>query len=267
MTDDLERELETRLAEHAPPAPPHILGAVMTRIERVPQVAVPGSRSPWLGRAAIVAAAASVVLVAVLWGPDLLHRLAPGIGTGSVGGGPTPAMAWDARLQFRGSPDQVNPAPDGYGNQAVFSYLTNLGAVNDPTRYRLLGDFNAGADRWYDASLPGLYLGASPLDRLEAHPTGGGSGSHAAILGWRSPVDASVVVTGSVEVDASCGDGILFSIDQGSSTIEQLALPTGLRQFAVDVDVDIGQALYFIVEPGADDACDTTWLTVAVRTR
>jgi hypothetical protein len=178
-------------------------------------------------------------------------------------------MHWSGVLQFLESPNQQNPAGDGYGHSAVFSYLRSGGSVHDPTGYLLLRDFASdGIDRWYDASVPGLYVGLERgASRLELRPSGGGDEAHAAILAWRSPVDASVAVTGSIEVDAACGDGILFSIDKGTGVVEQRTLANGIAQFTDDVEVMTGETLYFVVDPDANDHCDTSWLTVDISTR
>lgn len=269
MSDhDLERELAQRLARQARPASPRVLDTALERIRTVPQARA--THGGWTDRAVLAVALAGVVVLAVLAGVPMVDRLA------GLTGGPRqtvaslePAMRWSGVLQFREAPNQQNPAGDGYGHGDVFSYLRSGGPVHDPTAYLLLGDFASGEiDRWYDASVPGLYVGLDPgASSLVLRPSGGGDDSQAAILAWRSPVDASVTVTGSIEVDAACGDGVLFSIDEGAATVEQRALASGSAQFADDLEVGAGETLYFIVAPGANDQCDTTWLTVDIATR
>jgi hypothetical protein len=265
---DLDRELADRLARRARPASPRVLDTALARIRTVPQARA--AHGAWMDRAVLAVALAGVLVLAVLAGPPAVDRLA-GLtgGPRQTGASSQPGMLWSGALQFRAAPNQQNPVGDGYGNDDVFSYLRNGGSVDDPVGYLVLPDFASdGIDRWYDPNVPGLYLGLGPgPNRLELRPSGGGDTSHAAILAWRSPVDASVTVTGSIEVDAACGDGILFSIHQGVTTIEQRALANGTVQFTDDVVVRTGETLYVLVAPGANDQCDTSWLTVDIATQ
>jgi hypothetical protein len=179
-------------------------------------------------------------------------------------------MHWDAMLQFRENPIQLNPAPDAYGHAVVFSYLRSSGPAHDPAEYVPLPEFEAEAiQSWYDPEFGNLLVGWAPGDdMLTMHPYGGGSDIRAAIVAWRSPVKASLSVTGSLEVDATCGDGIVFSIEHGTRVFETFPLPSGSRTFEHDVEVFYaGEVLYFIVEPGADSRCDTTRFNVTIDTK
>jgi hypothetical protein len=179
-------------------------------------------------------------------------------------------MHWDAMLQFRENPIQLNPAPDGYGNAVVFTYLRSSGPTHDPAQYVPLPEYEAeGFQSWHDPEFGGLLVGSAPGDDLlTMHPYGGGVDSRAAIVAWRNPVEASLIVSGRVEVDATCGDGIIFSVEHGSEVFETFMLPSGTRMFENLVDVfHTGEVLYFIVEPGADSRCDTTRFNVTIDTR
>lgn len=73
---------------------------------------------------------------------------------------------------------------------------------------------------------------------------------------------------GRAEVDGSCGDGIIFSIEHGTRVVEAFALPRGSRTFEHDVGtLQAGEVLYFIVDPGANSQCDTTRFNVIIDTR
>jgi hypothetical protein len=224
-----------------------------------PDLARPG----W--RTFVTAVAAGLAVLAVLAGPGLVRDLATPVGNRSGVGQPAvEEMHWDAMRQFR----ELNPAPDGYGHTNVFTYLYGTGLDRDPAQYVPLRDFNVAENRWYEPTIPDLYVGGIVEESLRMHPAGGGSDSRAAIVAWRAPVEASLTITGRVEVDASCGDGINFSVEHGTEIFEQFVLPEGSQAFSIPVEVfHTGEILYFVVEPGADSGCDTTWLTARIDTR
>ncbi len=264
---DIERAVESVLDEQAKPMPATVLETVLDRVARRPQLA---PRSGWITWWRRVSLAAAAVIVVVVAGPLVANQMRDLILNGPAGPSATgEALHWDAVLQFRSSPEPANPANDGYGNPIVFSYLGDAGAVHDPSRYTLLPAFEAGdLQRWYDPEVDGLSVAwRSGASRLELRPAGGGATGHAAIVAWRSPIDAAIRLAGSVEVDGSCGDGIRFSVDRGSETLETFVLESGPRTFSLGLQVRTGDVLYLIVEPGADSRCDTTWLTETIDTR
>jgi hypothetical protein len=87
-----------------------------------------------------------------------------------------------------------------------------------------------------------------------------------AIVAWKSPINGKVTITGSFgDIDATCGDGILWAIDKGSRTLQAGDLPNGgTASFAVMNTVKAGQVLYFIVHPKAEISCDSTNLQLII---
>jgi hypothetical protein len=268
--NDLERLLRDRLERTARQLPSDALGSVLERVATTPQLAPRRRDAGWRSRTALALAVAVVAILAVLIGPQAMDRIGSMIPNGRAPGPVVnEAMHWDALLQFRGAPGQSNPAGDGYGNRIVFSYLDDSGNPHDPSQYRLLGAFATGElDRWYDAGGDGVSVGWVPGSGvLQLQPAGGGTDSRAAIVAWRSPVNRAVVLAGEVEVDATCGDGIVFSIDRGAETLETFHLGGGARVFSHELNVAAGDTIYLIVEPGSNSFCDTTWLTATIDTR
>ena len=72
-----------------------------------------------------------------------------------------------------------------------------------------------------------------------------------AIVAWESPVNGKVSMTGSfTDVDPVCGDGVLWSIDKGATTIRSGDLPNGgSESFALVESAKKDQVLYFTVDP------------------
>jgi hypothetical protein len=270
--EEIERLLEDWLLEEAKPMPQPLLEDVLDGVSRRSQER-PGAtvRFRWLTRpVASIAVVAVLILAGVIIAPSALRQL-QGMWPGATGSPSGESMHWDAMLQFREYPQQLNPAPDGYGHFMVFTYLRSSGPTHDPAQYVPLPEFERqGLQRWYDPAFDGLFVGWAPADDglLTMHPYGGGVEGRAAIVAWRNPVDASFRLSGRVEVDGTCGDGIIFSIEHGSRVFETFALPRGSRTFEHVVETfQAGEVLYFIVDPGANSECDTTRFNVTIDTR
>lgn len=270
--EEIERLLEDWLLDEAMPMPQPLLEEVLDAASRRPQERARAARRfGWLARplaSAIVAA--GLILVAILIAPKVIPQL-QAVWRGATGTPFGESMHWDAMLQFREYPDQLNPAPDGYGHFMVFTYLRSSGPTHDPAQYVPLPEFERqGLQRWYDPAFDGLFVGWAPADDglLTMHPYGGGVEGRAAIVAWRNPVDASFRLSGRVEVDGTCGDGIIFSIEHGTRVFETFALPKGSRKFEHEVaPFQAGEVLYFIVDPGANSQCDNTRFNVIIDTR
>ena len=270
---EVERILEDWLEDEARTMPEPVMNSIVEEAKRHSQLGprrgLGLNRPAW--RAALTLATAGLAVLLVLIAPPLVNLVATLVGGPSNVGQPAEgAMHWDAMLQFREYPNQLNPAPDGYGHQTVFTYLYASGPTHDPTQYVPLSQFETSdrIERWYDPEVD-VHVGRAPgPDGLELHPGGGGADSHAAIIAWRNPVEASLIVAGSVEVDASCGDGIVFSIEHGSDTVEGFELAGGSRSFRFEAEAfHSGDVLHFIVDPGTDNRCDTTLLNLTIDTR
>jgi hypothetical protein len=269
--DDTARRLEDWLADEASPMPEAVMASIVEGVAEQSQLGRRRTLALWRPgwRTVITAMVAGLLVIAVAIGPGVVRDLATFLGTRSdlVEQG-ADFMQWDVMRTFRESPIQLNPAPDAYGHTTVFTYLRGSRAGRGPTEYVVLPEFEAdgSVQSWYDPAIEGLYVGYAPgTASLELHPAGGGVDSHAAVIAWRAPVDTSVAVTGRIEVDASCGDGIVFSVGRGTEILERLDMPAGSQTFSIPLGVvRAGDVLYFVVEPGADSRCDTTWLTATI---
>jgi hypothetical protein len=268
--EEIGRMLENWLTETAKPMPQPILEGVLDGVSRRSQDRAGITPFRWRPRLLVPAAFALAVILGMT---VVLPRVIPELQAmwrNATGAEAHEQMHWDAMRQFREYPMNLNPAPDAYGHAVVFTYLRSSGPAHDPAQYVPLPEFDSGATQtWYDPEFAGLFVGWAPGDdMLTMHPYGGGVEARAAIVAWRNPVEASLRATGTVEVDATCGDGITFSIEHGTRVLEAFALPKGSRTFVHDVaPFHAGEVLYFIVDPGADSRCDTTRFNVIIDTR
>jgi hypothetical protein len=177
-------------------------------------------------------------------------------------------LTWDPAFDFRRWPDQANPTPDRYGNQAVWSYMQSAGFDHDPSQYMLLPDFagpDVGREDWYNDEYGNLIVGYAG-DAMLMHAWGGRvqSDIRSSILAWRSPVGGRITVTGSATVEAPCGDGVIFWIDRHADSLESAALEGGRHDFDLEITVSPGTTLYFGVDPGFDSNCDSTYLQLTI---
>jgi hypothetical protein len=260
---DLERDLANWLEETAQPMADMLAESIAAVPARHGQAGA-RTRPAWLSRALLASALTATAVVVAIVGPAVVDR------TRSLLGGPPagqPTFSWDAMINFREAPNQLNPSPDAYGNPNVWSYLRSRNATHDPDEYVPLADFEpAGENNWSDAAYTNLFVGwARGDDRLTLHPWGGLDDVRAVIVAWRSPIDGEVSVRGDVEADATCGDGTILSIDQGATTLATLSVGSAVQSFAVTAEVRAGESLYFRVDPGSNSNCDTTWLRVVIE--
>jgi hypothetical protein len=138
---------------------------------------------------------------------------------------PVSCTIWDLGVDYRIYPDQENPNPDSCGNPAVWHFYRV-----DPARqnYTLLNIYInntlgiPGLQQWSTAAnisaVPLLGINASgqeqrppgytsvwPAGAVNVHPATEEFGA----VGWRSPIDGIVVVSGFVsDMDAGAGNGI-----------------------------------------------------------
>lgn len=268
---DVERTLEDWLEEEARPIPPHVLESVIAGASQRAQLghAGPLSAGPVLQRFLLASAAAAMLLLVVIAGPIAVERI--GSLVGSLPASDAGQRHWDPFLDYVGAPNEINRSPDAYGNVGVWSFMETTGGVHDPGNYRLLPAYqvvDASTEQWYEPSLLNLVVGrAIPERAMLLHPFGGGDDIRGAVLAWRSPIADAVSVTGHVDVDASCGDGIVLGIDRNADQLDAITLPAGGRDFTVTVEVAEGDSLYFIVEPRADSLCDSTYLRLSIDRR
>jgi hypothetical protein len=165
--------------------------------------------------------------------------------------------------------------------------------AHDPLTYRFLPNFTApcsygtlgvvnGAQCWANASYdfhisnfedPKILLNASgqtlsftnltiPPNTLaqELGP------SQLVIVTWRSPVNGFVKVTGKYTALASCANGVIWSVDKGSTTLKSGVLIGGSVTFDLrKVQINEDDVLYFTLDPDGNFNCDETALQVTIR--
>lgn len=268
---DIERALEDWLEEEAKPMPAHVLESVIADAPRRAQLARAGQFSLGSGRQRflIASAAAAMMVLLVIVGSTAVERI--GSLVGSVPERDANERHWDPFADFLAAPNEANPNPDAYGNVGVWSFMETAGTVPDPSRYRLLPAHqvvDSSAEQWYDPRLLNLLVGRAGAERaMLLHPFGGEDDIRGAVLAWHSPIADAVSVTGHVRVEASCGDGVVLTIDRNADQLDSITLPAGGRDFTVTVEVAEGDSLYFVVEPRADSLCDSTYLQLTIDRR
>jgi hypothetical protein len=179
---------------------------------------------------------------------------------------------WDAASDMLVAPNQANPNPDQYGN-ATWSYMWSSARVHDPARYRLFTHYtvvDANREQWDSGDLQSTPFPPRPLvgldrpgGRIIMHPYP----DEFAVLGWKSPVSGTVDFEGSVRSTDPCSRGVDWTLDQGRTTTMHGTLGGGQGQaFNGSVAITSGDSLYFVLDPGPDDICDTTVVELNIRT-
>lgn len=145
-------------------------------------------------------------------------------------------------LQIKGTACWQNPIPDSEGNiepiiGANFTYATQ--SVGSPPL-------------------------SMPPRSVWMHPSAHGL----VVIGWKSPITGVVNVAGFFsDLDPNCGNGVIWSVDKGSSTLTTGTIPNGgpAQTFSLTgVSVSAGQVLYFVVDPNGDYFCDSTGVDVTI---
>jgi hypothetical protein len=192
-----------------------------------------------------------------------------------------PPVRWKLALDYRTHPRQ-NPFPRSAGGAPVWTLMQSASAT--PGTYTKLATyaptFGAGVVAWHGASktcggLPAIGVAVArpaKICNVTIPPSAAflsPDPSHLAVVAWKSPRTADIAVqTGLADLDASCGDGVTYSIDQGASVLTSGTLANdGSKQLPVtQTHVDRGQTVYFIVGPGpiSNADCDATQLAVTI---
>jgi hypothetical protein len=192
---------------------------------------------------------------------------------------------WKLALDFRTNPSE-NPFPSYLGGTKVWS-LREGDSLSRDGNYSLLPTYSAsfgssGVAAWHGntpvcGGLPvaGVDTTPAPLPVCTATIPAGAAfvqpdSSHLAVVAWTSPITGGVTVTGGVaDLDGSCGNGVVFFLDRGTTNLETLEIANNnaLALNPVNTRVTAGQSLYFIVAPGAnhDATCDATQLQMTVQ--
>lgn len=184
--------------------------------------------------------------------------------TGEVG-----TFSWDPWADFLTAPNQANPSPDRYGNPGVWHYLAGPSLDHDPTGYIPMPNYVVDSptyEKWtYPHDQYHLIAHVRSPDELQMH-TGEGWLS---VLGWRSPMTGAVTVEGTVRLRGDgCEEvatGIIFSVDLESHILYRVVMnEPGQAALSVPAEVEMGESLYFVLDPGQDTNCDTTVVSLLI---
>jgi formylglycine-generating enzyme required for sulfatase activity len=246
--------------------------------------------------ARVLKTAAVLTVVLLLLPSSLSSQPRGGIGKSSVEQilDPQPCTDWNLASDFRRSPNQENPNRDACGDLGVWHFMSS--DLNRQT-YALLPAFYPdtfgvpGIERWVgtylstppDDFLPSIAINATgadqhigcillwPANAVAMHP----SPSETAVLGWRSPLDGAIEVTGSVtDMNDCCGDGVAWYIDKNTQNLASGDIPNGGAQdfhdgtggdLLADVPVSQGDMLYLAIDPNGDHYCDSTMVDFSIH--
>jgi hypothetical protein len=207
----------------------------------------------------------------------------------------TTAYSQDDRNTWK-LPDDVlgttNQISFNQGANEVWYFMESSSLAHDPTTYRFLPNFTApcsygtlgtatGIECWEDASdafhisnfdQPKVLLNASgqnqsfltvnmPADTLAQSP----GPFQLSIVAWQSPVNGNVKVVGTYTHLESQTTGVIWSVDQESTTLKSGELFTGSASFNLPrVRVRRGDVLYFTLDPDGNFNFDTTGLELTI---
>jgi hypothetical protein len=208
--------------------------------------------------------------------------------SGSNGGGPggttvpppTPRR-WKLALDYRTHPEQ-NPFPNYSGGPPVWTLMQTASLA--PGNYTKLPtyapSFGAGIVAWHGASttcggLPAIgvaIVGPARICTATIQPSTAflsPDASHMAVVAWKSPRTTNISIqTGMADFDPTCGDGVSYAIDRGTTTLTSGTLANGgSKQLpALQTHVNAGDTVYFMVGPGpsGNADCDATQLAVTI---
>lgn len=196
----------------------------------------------------------------------------------------TPASAvWNFASDFA-SP-LASSAPDQYGNADVWTYMQGTPHSSGgytPLTNKVLAQCGNGQVDILNASVEpevlknrGATSASCGTPQLPAGATAmNPSTTAASIVKWQSPVGGKVAVTGGVtDADGNCGDGIVWSIDKGNSTIASGSFTNGGSQTFANgtggtslgnISIAPTDALYLIVSANASHDCDVTLVDLSI---
>jgi len=181
------------------------------------------------------------------------------------------------------------------GANDVWYFMESSSLVHNPATYQLLPKYSAscpgsgnldGLACWWDtfdptnpnAALPHVGInfnshdvddpgrGIWPSHTMLLHPYN----TRLGIIAWRSPEALKVNITGvinSLYATLPCGDGVSWSIEQGTNVLASGDTSQASSQAAFSIkklDVKGGEAIYFIADPKATDLCDSTEVSFTI---
>lgn len=191
-----------------------------------------------------------------------------------------PALSWNlSRDIMHGTPNNNPNGPWTYMMSATPHVESSYSVLN---QFSAPCPFNGGTIPstrcWQDAGgyKPVLLVADQPVTAngialSEAVPIAYPSPTQAVIVRWTSPLNGIARIAGRLsDIDASCGDGVRWSLDQHNTTITQGTInntaPGFGRTFSTKASVVVGTPLYLIVESGpqANGSCDPTEIDLLI---
>jgi len=193
-------------------------------------------------------------------------------------------LQWKFAVDYRTNPG-TNPFANYLGGPKVWSLREGTSRNGNytllPNHSSSFGD--AGVYGWYGstpactgrpaiaantADAPATVCNVTiPAHAAWVYP----SSTHMAVVQWTSLFDANVRITsGIADLDPSCGHGVRYYIDKGTTELNAMTLTNGnavMLQPPITTPVTFGQNLNFIVDSGADgnSDCDTTQLVITIE--
>ena len=273
--DDLARRLERFLAETAPALPAEVLEDVVARIPRTPREQ---TGRIWPRSLRLVPVLGIVAAVAVVVSLNLPRVFAPGSSPSAAAGpsgSPSPAPVaprrWDPQADFVIAAGGANPAPDGYGNPDVWAY--RQGIVGETLQFpaSVMTDYDTELPKWQTDGFGNLFVLRSD-GVLTLHPWSDGSTLDlAAIVTWTSPMQGPVTAEGffrALQRPCEVPDSpVEVAVHRDAEVVWTQTLASGSQLFRLDLDVDVGTTLSFVVGPRGNANCDGTDLSLEIRTR
>jgi hypothetical protein len=198
--------------------------------------------------------------------------------------------AWHIPEDVLGTHNQLS---FNQGAKDVWYFMESLAADHDPLTYKLLHDYEAPCDNlgafkpvvggacWEGSHVladgqhsPFITVNFTdhplpisvdwPAESLFLNP----SPESLAIVAWKSPDSGRVRVMGSfAQFNATCGNGIRWSVDKGGDTLASgdIASGGGSQTFDLkDVTVKRDDVLYFTVDSLGDRFCDEAPLNITI---
>jgi len=203
-------------------------------------------------------------------------------------------QSWDLAHDLRTYPDQENPNRDSYGNPGVWYFWERVSGQENAEVYEPLPSFTArafgiqGLEQWTGRQvgseqdvLPAVGINTTaqiqssgtlawPPHSVRVHPS-----DLPVVVGWQSPISGQVRISGLVrDMDAHCGNGVLWTIDLGTTPLASGNLGNEEAQAFADsqggarlesVSMSEGESLYFMVDPNGEPGCDSTELNIRIE--
>lgn len=200
------------------------------------------------------------------------------VGGVPVAAGGTSSITFNARDDFRFSPNQANPSgPWSYRRAAPDGSRPLL--ENFSTSAQPCGESGEGIESWYGPEvldLPAVSRNATGADAfpcgafvpagvLMAHP----GGDDAVVIRWTSPMAGSIHVRATlIDADAFCGDGVQWAVRiLGEPVIAKGSFPNGgsAKVRAGWFHVDEGSRLELKIGPAGSNSCDSTQTNLRIE--